>query len=85
MENQVYINSPQSYQFQTPTSYLSILVHHHIFKFVKIHQKVHNFGGGKAKTGQNYAFSLLRSTSAQKKYTPDSCVVVINISYVPTF
>ena len=34
-----------------------------------------------AKTGQKYAFSMLKSASAQKKYTTAGCVVVTKVSY----
>ena len=38
-----------------------------------------------AKTGQNYAFSLLKCTLARKKYTTAGCVVVTTMSYAKSF
>ena len=52
-----------------------------LFRLVKIRQYVRKYPEKIAKTGQNYAFSLLKSTPAREKYTTGGCVVVTNMSY----
>ena len=52
--------------------------------FRPVHQKVRKLATKQpnlVKMGQNFAFSMLKSTPARKKYATSGCVVGTNITY----